>query len=123
MKRILILIVCIAALTSCATTRYYSGFTNSQVAQGMALLGPASTIFFIDKDNSEYYDESMSAASDMLVGRIAGEMGLPISGTMALDSLQREEAVGFMQYLAGANMTRVDAAPMPVVRVPRMVGI
>ena len=69
--------------------------------------------FYIDKDNSEHYDESMSAASDMLVGRIAGEMGLPISGTMALDSLQREEAVGFMQYLAGANTTRVDAAPIP----------
>ena len=53
----------------------------------MALLGPASTIFFIDKDNSEYYDESMSAASDMLVGRIAGEMGPMYLGKIGIPSL------------------------------------
>ena len=79
----------------------------------MVMLGPASTIFFVDKNNTEHYDEAMSAASDQIISRISGQMGLPVSVTMPLDSLQKEEAVGFMRYLDGVGMSMAGKAPIP----------
>lgn len=113
MKRILIILLAAATLSSCATAKFYSGFTSEAAAGEMVLLGPVSTQFYIDKNDKEAYSDSLSAVSENLLADLSERMGMPVNAICPLDSLQKEEAVGFMRYLNLKSKKAIGEAPIP----------
>ena len=99
MKKILILLLCAAALSSCATARFYSGFKPSAYGD-LALLEPISHQFYLDSRDKEYYSDSLSIVSENLMAGLTPAIGVPVNALLPLDSLQREEAEAFMEYVA-----------------------
>lgn len=94
-----VLLIIAFALSSCGTVKYYAGFTPAAASEGMVLLGPSSVQFYLDSKNQESYDDSLSTVSEALIAMLVNDMPLPITGRIQLDSLQKEEAVGFMRFL------------------------
>ncbi len=105
-------VAAVAALTSCATARFYSGFTPAAAGE-MVLLGPVSTQFYIDANDKEFYSDSLSMASEELLSDVTVRLGMPVKEIFPLDSLQMEETVGFMRYLDAASEQKVGEAPIP----------
>ena len=109
------IMVAVVSLSSCATARFYSGFTPDAAVGEMALLGPVSTQFYIDSNDKEFYSDTLSIVSEQLLADLTIQMGMPVSKIFTLDSLQMEEAVGFMRYLYNSNSKKVGEAPIPAV--------
>lgn len=113
MKRILTILLCIVALSSCSITRYYADFTTADAENEMALLGPVSTIYYLDSNRHEYYSDTLSVISENLITEEALWMGVPVNTVMPLDSLHREEAMAFMDYLTVVDDKNVGSIPIP----------
>ena len=113
MKQILIILLAAATLSSCATAKFYSGFKPEAASGEMALLGPVSTQFYIDSNDKVFYSDSLSAVSENLLADLSVRMGVPVNEIFQLDSLEKEEAVGFMHYLSGKSKKAIGEAPIP----------
>lgn len=113
--RLHILLFVVLTLSSCGTSRYYAGFTKEAAKSAeMALLGPASLQFYLDKDNRETYSDSLSLVSKALITRIVTEdLASPVSPVIQLDSVGVEESVAFMRYVFGLNAKLVGDLPIP----------
>ena len=114
MKKTFALLLCSAVLlSSCATAKYFSGFKPGDAEGKMALLGPVSTQFYIDKDGQEAYSETLSIASEEMLADLTVKMGVPVDEIFPLDSLLMEETVGFVRYLQSSTKKRMGEAPIP----------
>lgn len=69
----------------------------------MVVLGPSSVQYYIDKQNKEAYDDSLSTASESLIATVLEELNLPVSQRVQLDSVQKEEAVAFMRFITAKD--------------------
>ena len=49
-KTLFLLVLVVLAVSSCATARYYGGFTPENARQDMALMGPVSSIYYLDEN-------------------------------------------------------------------------
>ena len=113
MKRILIVLLAVAALSSCATSRFYSGFTPEASVNEMALLQPVSRQFYLDSRNNEFYSDSLSLVSENLMEALTPAIGVPVNCVLPLDSLQREEAAAFMAYVAAHDKRQAGEFKIP----------
>lgn len=111
--RYLIILLAAFVLVSCGSARYYGG-ANPSMIQDMILLGPVSTQYYIDRDNQELFSDSLSVVSEGTVRRLAEEMVLPLTRTVPLDSIQKEEAVAYMRFLADLDSPGRGSAPIPI---------
>ena len=107
------LILIALAVSSCATARYYGGFTPETAGQDMVLLGPVSNMYYLDKDNHEFFSDTLSGVSETLIAGLVDEMGVPVSDRIELDDKQKEEATAFMRYLVGHDAKNLDKFPIP----------
>ena len=112
-SHLLFLPLCAFLLASCGTARYFAGFKPEEAKGNMALVGPASCIYYLDKDNRESYDDSLSLVSQTMITNLVDELGIPVSGQFQLDSVQKEEAVAFMRYLVTYNPKQLGFLPIP----------
>ena len=100
MKNALLKLFLVAlTVSSCATARFYAGFTPEAARQEMVLLGPVSNLYYLDRDHRESFSDSLSTASEELVAGLVSELGVPVSGRLELDAGQKEDAVAFMRHL------------------------
>ena len=113
MRRLLIFLLAAAVLTSCATTRFYAGFTPESAADEMALLQPVSHQFYLDGRGNESYSDSLSVVSEDLMTSLTPAIGVPVNCTIPLDSLQREEAAAFMAYIAAHDRQKAGEFAIP----------
>ena len=113
MKRILIILLAVVALSSCATSRFYSGFTPEASANELALLSPVSRQFYLDSKDNEYYSDSLSVVSENLMEALTPAIGVPVNCVIPLDSLQREEAAAFMAYVAAHDRRQAGEFKIP----------
>lgn len=114
MKKTLFLLLLVAlAVSSCATARFYGGFTPETARQDMALMGPASTIYYLDEKNHESFSDTLSAFSETLIASLVDEIGVPVSGRIELNDDEKEEAIAFLRYLADRNEKHLDKFPIP----------
>ena len=114
MKKTLFLLLLVAlAVSSCATARYYGGFTSETARQDMVLLGPASTIYYLDEKNQESFNDTLSVFSETLVADLIDRMGVPVSGRIELNDDEKEEAVAYMRYLAARKPKERSQYPIP----------
>lgn len=103
-------------LVSCGTSAIYlQGFSVPDTSEGVALLSPVSCIYYIDAKGTESYDDSLSLVSEVLMASLIEQQKLPISSTLPLDSIQKEESIAFMQYLFANKPVELTVAPIPSV--------
>ena len=117
LSRILFLLPMIL-LVSCGTAAsaiYYQGFAPSDASEGVALLSPVSCIYYLDNKGNESYDDSLSISSELMMTDLIARQGLPITATLPLDSLQKEESVAFMRYASSNKPVALLEAPIPSV--------
>ena len=104
MKKTLFHLLLVAlAVSSCATAKYYGGFTPEAARQDMALLGPVSCIYYLDDKNQESFSDTLSTFSETLIASLVDELGVPVSGRIELDADQKEEAVAYVRFLTAQN--------------------
>ena len=111
--RLLLLLSWVLTFSSCGAARYYASFTPEAPEGGMVVLGPSSVQYFLDAQNNESYDDSLSTASESLIARIVEDLDLPVSQRVPLDSVQREEAIAFMRFLITQNKELRGDFPIP----------
>ena len=103
-RRFLIFALAALLLSSCGPSQYfYSGATYADLSEGMVLLGPTSTIIYLDQDNKSAYDDSLSTISEELIAKLTPELGVPAKDRIPLDDDQEEEAIAFMNFLKSRN--------------------
>ena len=112
-KAIFQLLLVALAVSSCATARYYGGFTPETARQDMVLLGPVSNIYYLDQDNHESFSDTLSGLSETLIAGLVDELGVPVSGQIELDEQQKEEATAFMHYLLRKDAKNLDKSLVP----------
>lgn len=112
-KTLFLLLLVTLAVSSCATARYYGGFAPESVGREMALLGPVSTIYYLDEKNHESFSDTLSAFSETLIADLVDELGVPVSGRIELNDDEKEEASAFLHYLADRNEKHLDKFPIP----------
>jgi hypothetical protein len=98
-----LLLSLVLTLSSCGAARYYAGITPGAAKEGMVVLGPSSVQYYIDKQNKEAYDDSLSTASESLIATIVEELNLPVTQRVQLDSVQKEEAIAFMRFITAQD--------------------
>ena len=108
-----LLLSLVLTLSSCGAARYYAGFTPGAAKEGMVVLGPSSVQYYIDKQNKEAYDDSLSTASESLIATVLEELNLPVSQRVQLDSVQKEEAVAFMRFITAQDKELRGDYPIP----------
>ena len=108
-----LLLSLVLTLSSCGAARYYAGFTPEAAKKGMVVLGPSSVQYYIDKQNKEAYDDSLSTASESLIATIVEELNLPVSQRVQLDSVQKEEAIAFMRFITAQDKELRGDYPIP----------
>ena len=108
-----LLLSLVLTLSSCGAARYYAGFTPGAAKEGMVVLGPSSVQYYIDKQNKEAYDDSLSTASESLIATIVEELNLPITQRVQLDSVQKEEAIAFMRFITAQDKELRGDYPIP----------
>ena len=114
MKKTLFLLLLVAlAVSSCATARYYGGFTPETARQDMALMGPVSSIYYLDENYNESFNDTLSIISETLITRLVDEMGVPVSGRIELNDDEKEEAFAFLRYLYERDWETLDTFPIP----------
>ena len=79
----------------------------------MVVLGPSSVQYYIDKQNKEAYDDSLSTASESLIATIVEELNLPVTQRVQLDSVQKEEAIAFMRFITAQDKELRGDYPIP----------
>ena len=108
-----LLLSLVLTLSSCGAARYYAGFTPGAAKEGMVVLGPSSVQYYIDKQNKEAYDDSLSTASESLIATIVEELNLPVTQRVQLDSVQKEEAIAFMRCITAQDKELRGDYPIP----------
>ena len=108
-----LLLSLVLTLSSCGAARYYAGFTPGAAKEGMVALGPCSVQYYIDKQNKEAYDDSLSTASESLIATIVEELNLPVTQRVQLDSVQKEEAIAFMRFITAQDKELRGDYPIP----------
>ena len=108
-----LLLSLVLTLSSCGAARYYAGFTPEAAKKGMVVLGPSSVQYYIDKQNKEAYDDSLSTASESLIATIVEELNLPVTQRVQLDSVQKEEAIAFMRFITAQDKELRGDYPIP----------
>ena len=108
-----LLLSLVLTLSSCGAARYYAGFTPGAAKEGMVVLGPSSVQYYIDKQNKEAYDDSLSTASESLIATVLEELNLPVSQRVQLDSVQKEEAIAFMRFITAQDKELRGDYPIP----------
>ena len=111
--RLLLLLSWVLTFSSCGAARYYASFTPEAPEGGMVVLGPSSVQYYLDGQNNESYDDSLSTVSESLIARIVEELDLPVSQRVPLDSVQREEAIAFMRFLITQKKELRGDFPIP----------
>ena len=96
-KTLFLLVLVVLAVSSCATARYYGGFTPENARQDMALMGPVSSIYYLDENYNESFNDTLSIISETLITRLVDEMGVPVSGRIELNDDEKEEAFAFLR--------------------------
>ena len=112
-KTLFLLVLVVLAVSSCATARYYGGFTPETARQDMALLGPVSSIYYLDENYNESFNDTLSIISETLITRLVDEMGVPVSGRIELNDDEKEEAFAFLRYLYERDWETLDTFPIP----------
>ena len=79
----------------------------------MVALGPSSVQYYIDKQNKEAYNDSLSTASESLIATIVEELNLPVTQRVQLDSVQKEEAIAFMHFITAQDKELRGDYPIP----------
>ena len=102
-RRILLFVLAALLLSSCGSSKFYSGVTQEDLSEGMVLLGPTSTIVYLDKNNNSTYDDSLSTVSENLIAKLTPELGVPVKDRIPLDDVQEEEAIAFMNFILSRN--------------------
>ena len=102
MKKTLFHLLLVAmAVSSCATAKYYGGFTPETARQDMALLGPVSCIYYLDDKNQESFSDTLSTFSETLIASLVDELGVPVSGRIELtEDEEKSEVFELMHYLS-----------------------
>ena len=108
-----LLLSLVLTLSSCGAARYYAGFTPEAAKKGMVVLGPSSVQYYIDKQNKEAYDDSLSTASESLIATVLEELNLPVTQRVQLDSVQKEEAIAFMRFITAQDKELRGDYPIP----------
>ncbi len=108
-----LLLSLVLTLSSCGAARYYAGFTPGAAKEGMVVLGPSSVQYYIDKQNKEAYDDSLSTASESLIATVLEELNLPVTQRVQLDSVQKEEAIAFMRFITAQDKELRGDYPIP----------
>ena len=112
-KTLFLLVLVVLAVSSCATARYYGGFTPENARQDMALMGPVSSIYYLDENYNESFNDTLSIISETLITRLVDEMGVPVSGRIELNDDEKEEAFAFLRYLYERAWETLDTFPIP----------
>ena len=112
-KTLFLLVLFVLAVSSCATARYYGGFTPENARQDMALMGPVSSIYYLDENYNESFNDTLSIISETLITRLVDEMGVPVSGRIELNDDEKEEAFAFLRYLYERDWETLDTFPIP----------
>jgi len=112
-KALFQLVLAVLAVSSCATAKYYGGFTPETVKQDMVLLGPVSSIYYLDEKNHESFNDTLSTFSETLIASLIDEMGVPVSGRIELNEDEKEEAFAFMRFLVEKDRKHLDKFPIP----------
>ena len=112
-KTLFLLVLVVLAVSSCATARYYGGFTPETARQDMALMGPVSSIYYLDENYNESFNDTLSIISETLITRLVDEMGVPVSGRIELNDDEKEEAFAFLRYLYERDWETLDTFPIP----------
>ena len=112
-KTLFLLVLVVLAVSSCATARYYGGFTPENARQDMALMGPVSSIYYLDENYNESFNDTLSIISETLITRLVDEMGVPVSGRIELNDDEKEEAFAFLRYLYERDWETLDTFPIP----------
>lgn len=114
MKNTLFLLLLVAlAVSSCATARYYGGFTRESARENMALMGPVSCIYYLDETNHESFSDTLSAFSETLVANLVDELCVPVTGRIELNDDEKAETFDLMHYLASSKARKQEAFPIP----------
>lgn len=114
MKRTVFALLMVAlAVSSCATARYYGGFTPASAGRDIALLGPVSSVFYLDENSVESFSDSLSMESEELIAGMLSQINAPVSGRIELDDLGKEEVAAFMDYLKGYDRKLIGNLPIP----------
>ena len=114
-KALFYLLLAALAVSSCATARYYGGFMPEKVGQDMALMGPVSSIYYMDEKDYESFSDTLSTFSETLIANLIDEMGVPVTGRIELNDDEKEEAFAFVRYLANQDERHLDLFPIPEV--------
>ena len=112
-KTLFLLVLVVLAVSSCATARYYGGFTPENARHDMALMGPVSSIYYLDENYNESFNDTLSIISETLITRLVDEMGVPVSGRIELNDDEKEEAFAFLRYLYERDWETLDTFPIP----------
>ena len=112
-KTLFLLVLVVLAVSSCATARYYGGFTPENARQDMALMGPVSSIYYLDENYNESFNDTLSIISETLITRLVDEMGVPVSGRIELNDDEKEESFAFLRYLYERDWETLDTFPIP----------
>ena len=112
-KTLFLLLLVVLAVSSCATARYYGGFTRESAREDMALMGPVSCIYYLDETNHESFSDTLSAFSETLVANLVDELGVPVTGRIELNDDEKSETFDLMHYLAGSKARKQEVFPIP----------
>lgn len=112
-KTLFLLLLVTLAVSSCATVRYYGGFTPETAGNDMVLMGPTSYQYYLDRDRQESFSDSLSALSETLIAGLVDQLGVPVSGRIDLDTDQKEEAAAYIRYLASRDPKERDQYRIP----------
>ena len=114
MKKTLFHLILVAlAVSSCATAKYYGGFTRESAREDMALMGPVSCIYYLDEKNHESFNDTLSAFSETLVANLVDELGVPVTGRIELNDDEKSETFDLMHYLASSKAKKQEFFPIP----------
>ncbi|MBP5571900.1 MAG: hypothetical protein J6X39_04460 [Bacteroidales bacterium] len=112
-KKLFVVLIAAVVLASCSTSRYYSDYTQEDITEDLAILGPISSIVYMDKNNHRVYDDSLSIASEELFTKLTYQSGLPITARIELNEDQRHDALSFLSYLNSTSAKERGNVPIP----------
>ena len=76
-------------------------------------MGPVSSIYYLDENYNESFNDTLSIISETLITRLVDEMGVPVSGRIELNDDEKEEAFAFLRYLYERDWETLDTFPIP----------
>jgi hypothetical protein len=110
----ILIVLAVATITSCATTRYSSGVTPEQVGV-MALIEPISYMSYIQSTGKEEFDPETTAQSETLVKNLVLQNFPEITTVLPLDDYwDKQELENEISYLYSINAKKLEDYWAPV---------